>query len=298
VHVLRNPAGGGSRSRRRATKLVGELAARGHDVVDLTGTTANESSENLGRAVEAGEVDRIVLAGGDGLVHLAIQHLATTTIAVTLAPLGTGNDFANALGITGKGELVIDTTASPVDLIEVVSNGAHVRWVASIAIAGFPAAINRRANDLSPRLGAQVYTVAAALELPRFQRQQLSLRLDGVAIETDTAMLAIGNTKLFGGGMLACPDALPNDGLVHLTSIQGVGRIGILRHLVGRTGGTADRPEVLRRTAKRIDLDTPYIDIWADGEPVSVSPQSFHVRSSALHVTSITMQAQVSPGYS
>jgi len=277
-------------------ELSDELAARGHDLVDLTGMSAEQSSENLKRAVGEGTIDRIVLAGGDGLVHLAIQHLATTTIAVTLAPLGTGNDFANALGITAKSEVAIDTNSDAIDLIEVVDEDAHVRWVASIAIAGFPAAINKRANGLSLPLGAQVYTAAAALELPRFRRQQLSLRIDGEAIETDTAMLAIGNTKLFGGGMLACPDAVADDGLLHLTSIEGVGRLGILRHLIGRAGGTADRPEVVRRTATRIDVETPYIDIWGDGEPVSSSPVSFCVRPGALRVTSTTMQGPVSPG--
>jgi diacylglycerol kinase (ATP) len=296
VHVLRNPAGGGTRSRRRAGELIDGLSALGHEVIDLTGTTAGESSTNLQHAIGAGTIDRIVLAGGDGLVHLAIQHLATTSVAVTLAPLGTGNDFANALGITAKDDVIINTASLPVDLIEVTCDDVHLKWVASIAIAGFPAAINERANNLSLPLGAHVYTVAAALELPRFRRQQLSLQIDGETIETDTAMLAIGNTKLFGGGMLACPDALPDDGLLHLTSIQGVGRIGILRHLIGRAGGTADRPEVLRRTATRIDLDTPYIDIWADGEPVSSSPMSFHVRPGALNVASTAMRGSLSTG--
>ena len=225
----------------------------------------------------------MLIAGGDGLVHLAIQELAGSSVPIAIAPVGTGNDFASALGLSIIDSTVVVSEPIAVDLIRIV--GAETTsWVASIAIAGFPAGINDRANRMNLPFGSHVYTVAAALELPGFRRMLLSMEIDGEAIETDTAMLAIGNTKLFGGGMLACPDARPNDGLLHLTSIQGVGRIGILRHLAGRRGGTADRPEVLRRTGRQIRLQTSEVAVWGDGEPVGVGPLDLTIDPGALLV--------------
>jgi diacylglycerol kinase (ATP) len=287
LHVLRSPFGGGRTSQARSSRLVEQLNGLGHDVVDLTGESPEASSVALRAAVSAESIERLVIAGGDGLVHLAIQEVAQTTIAVTIVPTGTGNDFATALGIQSDVDVDLSAPASPIDLIQVSSADGPLAWVASIAIAGFPASINARANSLSLPIGSHIYAVAAAIELPRFERQQLQLRLDNHPVETDSAMLAIGNTKLFGGGMLACPDARPTDGLLHLTSIEGVGRLGILRHLVGRSGGTADRPEVLRRSCIQIDIDTPNIDIWADGEPIGQTPLSFRVIPQALHLTGI-----------
>jgi diacylglycerol kinase (ATP) len=277
VHVLRSPRAGGRRSRKLAHQVLETLGHAGHELIDLTGDSPRSSQANLRTAIEGGKTDLVLVAGGDGLVHLAIQELARSTVPLALAPSGTGNDFASALGITA------------IDLMRIHSEDGFERWVGSIAIAGFPAAINARANRLHLPLGAQIYTVAAALELPRFRRTLISLRIDGHRIETDSAMLAIGNTSLFGGGMLACPDALPTDGLLHLTSIQDVGRVGILRHLLGRAGGTADRPEVLRRTATRIDLDSVGIDIWGDGEPIGTGPLSFTIEPGALQVVGSTV---------
>ena len=283
VHVLRNPGGGGRASRARAARIVGRLRGFGHTIIELTGDTPKESSNNLANAVRAGDIDHLVIAGGDGLVHLAIQHLAETKIPVSLAPTGTGNDFATALGIEPVDDLDLDAPPIDVDLLK--ADGVNgTTWVASIAIAGFPAAINRRANSLALPIGAHIYTLAAILELPAFRRQEVQLRLDGDRLTTDSGMLAIGNTKLFGGGMLPCPDARPTDGLAHLTSIEGVGRRGLLPHLIGREGGTADRPEVLRQAGVRIDIDTPNIDLWGDGEPLGQSPMSLRIVPGALRV--------------
>jgi len=287
VHVLRNPKSGRGRTSSRAEEVLTQLRNEEHEVIDLTGATADASSEALRGSIANKEVEHLVVVGGDGLVHLAVQHVSGTDVVVSLAPSGTGNDFAAALGITERTPLDLTARATPVDLIE-VSNAAGERvFVASIAIAGFPASINKRANNISIPLGSQVYAVAAALELPRFRREELEIRVDGSAITTDTAMLAIGNTKLFGGGMLACPDAEPTDSLLHLTSIQRVGRLGILRHLMGRRGGTADRPEVLRRTATQITIETPSIELWGDGEPLLSSPATLTIKPGALRLTSV-----------
>ncbi len=282
VHVLRSPTGGGRRSRAATTELLAELTAAGHTVTDVTGDSPDESSETLRRAIEGGNVERLLVCGGDGLVHLAIQHLAQTDVPMVICPSGSGNDFATALGVDAADISGAMSPARPVDLMKVTDARGSIGWVASIAIAGFPASINARANRLRLPLGAQIYTLAAVLELPRFQRVGLTLRLDGNRIETDSAMLAIGNTNLFGGGMLACPDATAFDGLLHLTSIEDVGRLGILRHLAERGGGTADCPEVRRQTARRVDVDTVGIDMWGDGEPIGAAPLSFEAIPGAL----------------
>ena len=252
-------------------------------MVDLTGPDAASSSKSLADAIERGEVTRLVVAGGDGLVHLAVQLLADTEIVLGLAPAGTGNDFAAALGIT---DVDIDRTLAPPSAVDLMRVGAAdaTKWAASVVIAGFPAAINARADRIALPLGSAVYTVAALLELPRFERHDVELTVDSRTVTTDTAMLAVGNTRFFGGGMLVCPDARADDGLLHLTSIEGVGRLGLLRHLAQKSGGSADRPEVHRETGREMSIDTPGLSLWADGEPLGSSPAAIVVVPGALHV--------------
>ena len=228
-------------------------------------------------------MERLIVVGGDGTVHLAIQHLAETPVAMTVLPHGTGNDVHRALleanlvgGSSGQGETAID-------LLRVTSD-TGVRWVASIVIAGFPAAVNARANASSLPIGKWIYTLAAVRELAQMRRVPLSGAIDGDELDLDTAMLAIGSTAYFGGGMLACPDALPDDGAVHLTSIEGVGPLGLIPHLVQKSGGSAGRSEVLRRKGCRVTLETPGIDLYGDGEFVGKTPATIELIPGALRL--------------
>ena len=283
VHVLHNPAAA-KPAQRVAQSIISKLTSDGHRVVDLTATTPQASSQSLATAVERGEVERLVIAGGDGLVHLAIQHVATTGVGVTIAPIGSGNDFATALQ---EHATSLNVPGFSSDLIKVTATDGAITWAASVAIAGFPADINARANTMGRVWGSSVYALATARELPTFRRRTFELSIDEIPITTNSAMLAIGNTKYFGGGMLPCPDALPDDGSLHLTSIENVGRRGLVPHLLGRAGGTADRGEVLQGVGKRIEVDTARHDFWADGEPLGTSPLTFEIVPNALVITQV-----------
>ena len=291
THLLRNPASGRGRTGDATSDLLAKIGEIGVELVDLTGVTADDSSARLRDAISHGEIEHLVIAGGDGLVNLAIQEVAQTGIDVSILPVGTGNDFASALGLSldGLGRTSWPyIAATPVDLLRITAESKdRPKWVASIAIAGFPAAINARANDIRLPLGSQVYTLAALLELPRFHRLALSFDLDGEPFDTDSAMLAVGNTRFFGGGMLACPDAHYDDGLAHLTSIDGVGRLTLLKHLQGRTGGTADHDEVKRQFARSVELRTPQVDVWGDGEFIATSPLTIECVPGALQVRGV-----------
>ena len=173
LHLLQNPqsgrrSAGGDFSRQRLAATID-----GHEVVDLTGHSAEASADALKTAVADGEVERLVVAGGDGLVHLAIQHVAQSGIAMTIVPSGTGNDFA--MGLQHAANPVPADGIQAVDLLRVTTadNSSH-RWVASIVIAGFPAAINARANALSLPIGPSLYTVCLLYTSPSPRDRQKS----------------------------------------------------------------------------------------------------------------------------
>lgn len=191
-----------------------------------------------------------------------------------IVPVGTGNDFA--MGIQRAVSPASPDGTIELDLLRVTTADAGEKWVASILIAGFPASVNRRANAITVPLGPAVYTVAAMMELPTYERVQIDYEVSGagesVSRTTDTGMLAIGNTCFFGGGMLACPDAAPDDGILHFTSIEGVGRIGILQHIQRQKGGTADWAEVRRHVGTSIALRSDGVELWGDGERIGRTP--------------------------
>ena len=57
------------------------------------------------------------------------------------------------------------------------------------------------------------------------------LTLDGEVREQRAMLVAIGNTRAYGGGMRICPDADPFDGRLDVTIIHPVSRFKLLRLL-------------------------------------------------------------------
>ncbi|MGB0220729.1 MAG: diacylglycerol/lipid kinase family protein, partial [Sinimarinibacterium flocculans] len=62
-----------------------------------------EAAIDIGQV--AGGAQRLVVLGGDGMVHLAVQAVAGTDTILGVVPVGTGNDFVRALPGIPEGPL-------------------------------------------------------------------------------------------------------------------------------------------------------------------------------------------------
>lgn len=265
--MLVSPDAGRGKAAGTSADVLDRLRASGAHVIDLTGSDVDASTRNARDAVAAG-AERLVVLGGDGMVHLAVQAIAGTDTVLGVVPVGTGNDFVRALPGIPDDPLEAAATAlgepRPIDAIRVGD-----RWVASVATAGFSADVNDRANRLSRPKGQSRYTVATVLELPALKRRPTKLIVDGESHEHDAVMIAVANTAWFGGGMHICPDADPDDGLLDVTVVDGVGRIELLRFFNRVFKGThLDHPKVHTHRGRRIEIDAD-LDVWGDGEPVT-----------------------------
>ncbi len=283
VHVLISPEAGRGTAAGTAADVLDRLRALGSHVIDLTGTDADASAANARDAVAAG-ADRLVVLGGDGMVHLALQAVAGTATVLGVVPVGTGNDFVRALPRIPDDPLDAASVAladpDPIDAIRVGD-----RWVASVATAGFSGDVNARANRLSRPKGQSRYTVATVLELPRLRRRPTRLTIDGETHEYDTALLAVGNTAWFGGGMQICPEADPDDGQLDVTVVADVGRVELLRFFNRVFSGThLDHPKVHAHRGARVEIDAGDLAVWGDGEPVATGPAVLEAVPAAIRL--------------
>ncbi|MCU1693793.1 MAG: diacylglycerol kinase catalytic region, partial [Frankiales bacterium] len=99
-------------------------------------TTA--TPEELDAALLGADGRQVVLAGGDGSLHLAVARLRALgrlDLPLALVPLGTGNDLARALGLpldpVEAAHVVLSFPPRPLDLLvddagDVVVNAVHV----------------------------------------------------------------------------------------------------------------------------------------------------------------------------
>ncbi len=270
VHVLVSPEAGRGRAQGAVTTVSDVLRAEGAEIVDITGFDTSASLAAAHTAVAEGAT-RLVVVGGDGLVHLALQAVAETKVVLGVVPVGTGNDFATALGLPDEPHIAARAALGGSQELDAIRVGE--KWVASVATGGFSADVNERANSMRFPRGPSRYTVATLRELPRLKHRHISVTIDNVVHEFDAAMIAVGNTSSFGGGMLICPGADPTDGLLDVTVVSDIGRFELVRFLrLVFDGRHLDHPSVHTLRGREIQIAGDDLHIWGDGEPIVHSP--------------------------
>lgn len=292
VAVLTNPAAGRSRHQRRLPQVLERLGAGGRQLTLLQARDGEESERVCHQALADG-AEALVAIGGDGTLHAAVQAVADTKVPLAVVPVGTGNDFATALGTphdplaaaeAAARALAAGTTRS-VDLARVTDAQGATRWFGTVLAAGFDAVVNERANQLRWPRGDRRYDVAIVLELLKLRPRRYVLRLDGQRHELDAVLVAVGNTTSYGGGMRICPDADPTDGLLDVVIGGRFSRPALMRIKPKVYRGThVDHRLVSTYRARTVEVAAEGITTYADGERCLPLPVTITGVARALRV--------------
>ncbi|MBA8823698.1 diacylglycerol kinase (ATP) [Saccharopolyspora lacisalsi] len=275
-----------------AARLAGPVADHLRSVAEVsvvTAASATASGRNATGAVAEGAGVLVVL-GGDGLVHEAVQACAGTDTALAVIPTGTGNDLARALGMPLDPLTAARVVAESISTasVSVIDLGGAVggEWFATVLCAGFDSKVNARVNRMRWPRGKRRYDLAVLRELLGLAAMPLRVETERGGIETAATLVAVGNTSHYGGGVPICPDADPTDGLLDVTVVGEVTRrdlLGILPRL--RTGRHVDHPAVrtLRTSSVRLSGENGWL-AFADGEPQARLPLTLRCSREKLRV--------------
>ena len=275
VAVLVSPSAGRGRASALSGVVLDVLRQAGLSPRVLTATTGAEAEREAAAAVAAG-TGGLIAVGGDGAVHAALQAVACTTTPLAVVPAGTGNDLALALGIPG--DAVSAARAAAEDLLAGTSRSFDAgrtgdRWWATVLCCGFDSAVTDRANRLRWPRGRRRYDVAILAELARLRPREVDLVLDGERRTVAVTLIAVGNTPWYGGGMKVCPGADATDGTFDVTVVGPMGRLELVRSRPRLTAGNhVLHPIVTVHRAARVELASPGVTTYADGEPVAPLP--------------------------
>lgn len=288
IALLTNPTAGRGRGARHRDAALGRLRESGFVVRNLAGRDADEAAD-LARGCVADGVEALVVCGGDGLVHLAVQAVAGTGVPLGLIPAGTGNDVARYLGIprtdpVAAADRVIASRRRTIDLAR-----SGDRWFVTVLAAGFDAIVNERANAMTWPRGQMRYNLATLAELRTFRPIPYVLQLDdGAAAETvehEAMLVAVGNGPSFGGGLRITEGALLDDGLLDVVVITRMSKKKLVRSyprlFTGRIDGVA---EYVHRRVRSVTVAAPGIVSYADGERFGPLPLTVECVPGALEM--------------
>jgi YegS/Rv2252/BmrU family lipid kinase len=298
--VIVNPdAGGARKDPGLLTRIRAHPVLAGAQVV-LT-SDSREVRDLAARARRKGK-EEVMVAGGDGTVHHAINGLLGSgdppgstpdrpLPTLSVLPLGTANDFARSLGLSPDPLEVLkqrnpDRTRK-LDVIRV--EGAGDRWCVNVVTGGMAGK-----EELAPEAEAKeswgmlayLRKGVEALEgdLPVYE---ITLSLEGGEVLTVRAhTLVLGNGRYAGGAIPVTPSALLDDGLLDLLLVPELepSEMAVLTPLL-LLGRHTDHDALPFRRTRRVKLQAhPPLDLSLDGEMARAQEATFRVSPEALRV--------------
>jgi diacylglycerol kinase family enzyme len=175
------------------------------------------------------------------------------------------------------------------DLGVVASSAEPGRAFVGIASAGFDSDANRIANEAPAWLGALVYAYAALRALLAWKPARFEIQLDPPAEPRSFSAYSVGcaNSRAYGGGMYAAPDAMLDDAMLDVVLLENVSKREFLAKLLPRVfkGTHVELPcvRVFRAREVLVSADRPFA-MYADGDPIGELPLRVRALPSALAV--------------
>lgn len=191
-------------------------------------------------AVDEAAGRRLVLVGGDGMLHSAL-NLGIPLPEVAFVPVGRANNVARALGlprdVAGAARVAATASALPLDVLRVESD----RGI-SYCVEGLSAGVHAEArshyageNSSDVRAGASAFADA----LRRYRPYPVELVVDGrPGFLGEAAQVFLSNLPFFAFGFRIDPLARPADGLLEAIVIEARSRLRVARLLVSAYRGT------------------------------------------------------------
>jgi diacylglycerol kinase (ATP) len=284
ARLIVNPSSGRERGVEYAATISAGLRHR-YAGVEVFFTQGEGDGEEAARQAVRDGCSAIFVAGGDGTLNEAVNGVASVNalgaVHFGIVPLGTGNDFASALGIPHQAEealqVLLRGEALEADLGRVNGrlflNTSGGGYVAEVSIAVTP--------QLKTIAGRLAYIIGGAQALLEYEPVRAT-----VAAEPGNFRMGLGlyayaacNSRMIGGGRLIAPDAIIDDGLLDLCLIEAMTAVEFVA--LGRKvadGGHVDDPRVhyVQAASVKIEFERE-TRINTDGEVLSATIAEYQV---------------------
>jgi lipid kinase YegS len=243
-------------------------------------------------ALDAGS-SRIIAGGGDGTINAVVNALVgkgkkPPRATMGVLPLGTANDFAHGIGlpVDDLGRCLEIACTRPARQIDV--GRANRRCFINVASGGFGAEITATTPvKMKKALGGGAYTIMGLIKAFNLQPYEGRLLVPGEEpLEGAMLVMAVGNSRLAGGGFEVAPEARLDDGLLDIAIVRhrsDVDLKGLAAEL--KTPTSPDNRVLYYRQLAEFTIEAKdEVHFNLDGEPVRKHEFAFSVLPGHLGV--------------
>jgi YegS/Rv2252/BmrU family lipid kinase len=284
VLVIGSPIAGTGKAERRIDGFVRALKRKGHDVETFL-TAAPGQARQKAREV-TNDIDRLVVAGGDGTINEVLNGLPDPSrVPLLHLPTGTANQLARTLGLpSDPSKLAHILESGPIRRIDMGLAGDH-RFLL-VAGAGFDAWVTEEVKrQRTGSLGYSGYVSPILKTITVYRPTKMDVVLDG-RLRIPACNVVVLKVRRYGGLLVFADDARLDSGFFHVC-IFPEGSLGWLcLYAVGGLVGKVEKvPGLIRKTAQRVQIqsDDP-VPVEIDGDYFGMTPVDLHLRPSVVPV--------------
>lgn len=246
--------------------------------------------------------DIIAVAGGDGIIGKVARRLIGSRTPIAVLPMGTANNIANTIGVTGKTfqDLIEEWKAAR--CVNFDAGIAKGPWGSRYFIEGFGLGLFAETmfgieNGHHPQVSRsedpeeEISAVLKVLkkQLSRYPSKDLTVRLDGQDLSGDYYMLEAMNIRYIGPNLDFVPRAEVNDGLLDVVFVPKAEQAKLSQYISDRLRDKRSRVSLMVRQGRHLQVE------W-ESSPVHIDDQPWPKDEDASPVLSQAIDIKTEPG--
>ena len=207
-----------------------------------------EDIENI--ASQSRDVERLIIAGGDGSIHQAVNGLLKISVeerpTLGILPVGTANDLAYALRLPKSIPEACKVIAKG-KTFEMDTGEVNDRYFVNVASAGLLTDVSQKVDlRVKNTLGQLAYFLKGLETLPSFRPFQVEFEHDGQQYREEVVLFMVANGLSVGGLRQLVPRASLTDGKLDVLMVPSAGWPETLRLLLSVLRGEKTDTEKIR----------------------------------------------------
>jgi diacylglycerol kinase (ATP) len=296
VTVIHNPAAGDDDTQPSGDKIIRFISKAGHKPKYFS------SKDKKWEKALKKPCDIVAVAGGDGTVGKVARRLIDSRIPIAVLPMGTANNIANTIGVTGRTfeDLIAGwNAANCVNFDAAVAKGpwGTRNFIEGFGVGLFAETMFRIDNGEHPhvlRAKDPEAEISAALnvlkkQLSSYSPKELTVRLDGQEVSGDYYMLEALNVRYIGPNLDLVPSAKTNDGLLDVVLVAKGEQAKLRRYISDHLGNKRTRVKLTVRQGRHLQVE------WKSSQ-IHIDDMTWPEDKDAKKVLSMAIDIKIDPG--